>query len=90
MRPARAYLIRDREGRELRCPSLEDLHVLYRQGFLTDGDLVRTEGASEWVPAGRMPALHGAREAKRDPRRVLLLLAAAAALSLGAWLLLRR
>lgn len=86
----RRYLIRGPEGQELACPSLADLQALYVQGFLDDGDLVRAEGATEWVPAGRLPALAGAREVKRDPRKVLLLLAAAAALSLGLWLLLRR
>lgn len=88
--PRRRYLIRGPEGQELACPSLGDLQALYAQGFLEDGDLVKAEGASEWVPAGRLPALAGARETKRDPRKVLLLLAAMAALSLGLWLLLRR
>jgi hypothetical protein len=87
---ARRYLIRCPDGRELVCPGLGDLQALYSQGFLDDGDLVKVEGASDWVPAGRLPALAGAREAKRDPRKVLLLLVAAAALSLGLWLLLRR
>jgi hypothetical protein len=91
VKPApRRYLIRNREGQELACPSLLDLQALYTQGFLDDGDLVKAEGASQWVPAGKLTALAGARELKRDPRKVLLLLAAAAALSLGLWLLLRR
>jgi hypothetical protein len=88
--PPRRYLIRSPDGRELACPSLGDLQALYSQGFLSDDDLVKAEGASEWVSAGRHPALEGAREARRDPRKVLLILAAAAALSLGLWLLLRR
>jgi hypothetical protein len=89
-RARRRYLVKAADGRELVCPSLADLHALYVQGFLTDDDLVRAEGAGDWVPLGRMEALHGVREARRDPRRVLLLLAATAALSLGIWLLVRR
>jgi hypothetical protein len=91
MKPVpRRYLIRSPEGLELACPSLGDLRALYAQGFLADDDLVKAEGAAEWVPAGRLAALEGEREVKRDPRKMLLLLAAAAALSLGLWLLLRR
>ena len=41
-------------------------------------DLVRAETATRWVRAGSLPALHGVREGRRDPRRVALLLAAAA------------
>jgi hypothetical protein len=89
-RARRRYLVKGADGRELVCPSLADLHALYAQGFLTDDDLVRAEGADAWVPLGRMEALHGVRDTKHDPRRMLLLLAAAAALSLGIWLLARR
>jgi len=89
-RARRRYLVKGAEGRELVCPSLADLHALYAQGFLTDADLVRAEGDADWVPLGRMEALRGVREAKRDPGRVRLLLAAVAALSLGIWLLARR
>jgi len=89
-RGRRRYLVKGQGGRELVCPSLADLRALYVQGFLTDDDLVRAEGAADWVPLSRMEALHGVREARRDPRRVLLLLAAAAALALGIWLLARR
>lgn len=89
-RPPRRYLVRGAEGKELLCPSLADLHGLYQQGFLTDDDQVKAEGAGEWTPVGRFPALHGARTRRREPRQMALLLAAVAALSLGLWLLLRR
>jgi len=89
-RPPRRYLVRDAAGRELTCPSLADLHSLYDQGFLTDDDQVKPEGAREWVPLSRFPALAGAQERRAEPRRVALLLAAMAALSLGLWLLSRR
>lgn len=86
--PAR-YVIRNREGEELLCPSLADLHALYAQGFLSDDDLVRPEGAERWTPAGRMPALHGVRDRRADPRRMLVVLAAAAILALALALLVR-
>lgn len=89
-RPPRRYLVKGADGRELLCPSLADLNALYAQGFLTDDDQVRAEGASEWVPLGRFPALGGTRAQRHDGRRMWILLAAVAALSLGFWLLLRR
>jgi len=89
-RPPRRYLVRDAQGRELLCPSLADLHSLYEQGFLTDDDQVKPEGAGEWMPLSRFPALAGEQARRREPRRMGLLLAAAAAFSLGLWLLLRR
>ncbi|MBI5070696.1 MAG: hypothetical protein HZB56_20940 [Deltaproteobacteria bacterium] len=89
-RPPRRYLVRNAEGRELLCPSLADLHSLYDQGFLTDEDQVKPEGAGEWTPLGRFPALAGAQARRREPRKMALLLAAVAALSLGVWLLARR
>lgn len=75
------YFVRDAGGRELVVPSLRDLHHLYTHGFLGDEDLVRAETATRWVRAGAMPALHGVRERKADPRRMLLLLAAAVVLA---------
>jgi hypothetical protein len=83
------YFVRSPAGEELVCPSLADLHALYAQGFLADDDLVRAENARRWVPAGSLPALHGVRERRRDPRRMAALLAAAALLALALVLLLR-
>ena len=74
------YVIRNAAGQELTCPSLADLHALYVQGFLADDDLVRPESSSRWTPAGALPALRGVREQRADPRKVALLLGAAAAL----------
>ena len=82
------YLVRDATGRELVVPTLRDLNHLYAHGFLSDDDLVRPETATRWVRAGTMPALHGVREKRADPRRVLLLLAAAVVLAAGIALLL--
>jgi hypothetical protein len=84
------YYVRDAEGRELLVPSLGDLHALYAQGFLGDEDLVRQETSDRWVRAGAMPALHGVRMRRADPRKVWLLAAAAVALAAGVALLLRR
>jgi hypothetical protein len=84
------YLVRDHEGHELVVPSLPDLHALYAQGFLADDDLVRQETSDRWVRAGAMPALHGVRLRRADPRKVWLLAAAAAALAAGVALLLAR
>ncbi len=77
------YFVRDAGGRELVVPTLRDLHDLYVHGFLSDDDLVRSESATRWVRAGSMGALHGVREKRADPRRMLLLLAAAIALAAG-------
>jgi hypothetical protein len=83
------YVIRNHEGKELVCPSLADLHALYAQGFLSDDDLVRAEGSQRWVPAGRMPALRGVRERRADPRKMMVVLAAAMILGLALALLAR-
>ena len=88
-RPGPRYLIRAPGGEELLCPSLADLVALYRQGFLADDDLVRPERSHRWVRAGDLPALHGARERRRDPRRALALLATVAVLVLAAFFALR-
>ncbi len=82
-RPSPRYLIRAPDGEELVCPSLPDLVALYRQGFLADDDLVRQEQSARWVRAGDMPALHGSREERRDPRRALFLLVTLALLVLA-------
>ena len=75
------YFVRDAGGRELVVPTLRDLHDLYAHGFLSDDDLVRSESATRWIRAGAMPALHGVREKRADPRRMLLFLAAAVVLA---------
>jgi hypothetical protein len=83
------YLVRSAEGEELLVPSLAVLHDLYDHGFLGDDDLVRAETATRWVRAGSLPALQGVRERRRDPRTVLLLALAAAAVAGGLVLLSR-
>jgi hypothetical protein len=85
----RRYLIRNAAGEELIVPSLSALHDLYQHGFVSDDDLVRMEGAPRWVRAGALPALHGVRERRAEPRKVLLLAAAIAALVAGLALLWR-
>ena len=82
------YFVKDAAGRELVVRTLRELHDLYAHGFLGDEDLVRGETSTRWVRAGSMPALHGVRERRADPRRMLLLLAAAVAIGLGIALLL--
>ena len=84
------YFVRDAGGHELVVRSLRELHDLYNHGFLGDDDLVRAETASRWVHAGAMPALHGVREKRADPRRMLLFLAAAIVLAGAIALLLAR
>ncbi|HEY6003378.1 MAG TPA: hypothetical protein VIV57_10940 [Anaeromyxobacter sp.] len=81
------YFVRDAGGRELVVPTLRDLHDLYAHGFLSDEDLVRGETSTRWVRAGAMPALHGVREKRADPKRMLVLLGAAIALAAGIALL---
>ncbi len=88
-RPATRYVIKGGEGQELVCPSLADLHALYSQGFLSDDDLVRMEGSQRWVPAGSMAALRGVRERRTDPRKAVLVLAAAVVLTLALALIVR-
>jgi len=83
------YRVRNAAGDELTVPSLSVLHDLYEHGFLADDDLVRSETSTRWVRAGSLPALHGIRERRADPRTVLLLVAAAAALAAGVVLLSR-
>jgi hypothetical protein len=77
------YVVKDAEGRELTCPSLADLHALYRQGFVAEDDLIRPESSQRWVKAGAMPALRGVREQRTDRRKMALVLAAAVALAAG-------
>ncbi len=77
------YRVRNADGQELVVPSLTVLHDLYDHGFLGDDDLVRAESSTRWVRAGALPALHGVRERRRDPRKLLLLALAAAALVAG-------
>ena len=89
MRHRMRYLVRNARGEELVVPSLTVLHDLYVHGFLADDDLVRAETSSRWIRAGALPALHGIRERRADPRKVALLVAAAAALAAGVALLSR-
>ncbi len=83
------YLVRDAAGHELVCPSLADLHALYSQGFLHEEDLVQQEGSGRWVAARDLPALRGVRERRADPRKMAMLLVAAAVLALAFALLAR-
>jgi len=81
-------VVRNREGRELTVPSLQVLHGLYRQGFLSDEDEVRQESSTRWVRLGEMAALAGERHRRRDPRWVVTVLFAAVALVAAVALLL--
>ncbi|HVP68824.1 MAG TPA: hypothetical protein VMT17_16350 [Anaeromyxobacteraceae bacterium] len=83
------YRVRSEKGEELECPSLGDLHALYRQGFLADDDLVRQESAVRWERVGDFPALQGERGRRREGRGALLLLGVAALVVLALWLALR-
>lgn len=89
MRKRMRYLVRNARGEELLVPSLTVLHDLYVHGFLADDDLVRAETSPRWIRAGALPALHGIRERRADPRKVALLVVAAAALAAGVALLAR-
>jgi hypothetical protein len=83
------YRVRNALGEELVVPSLSVLHDLYEHGFLADDDLVRSETSSRWIRAGALPALHGVRERRTDPKKIALLVLAAAALAAGVAVLLR-
>ena len=76
------YYVKNAEGKELICPSLADLHALYSQRFLDDDDLVRPESSMRWVPIGSFKALRGVRTSRREPLRMGIWMAAAAALVL--------
>ncbi len=82
------YRVRNAAGEELVVPTLRDLHRLYTDGFLGDDDLVRSERATVWVRVGAMPALRGVREARADPKKMAILLAAAIAVATGIGVLL--
>ena len=82
------YHVKNAQGEELVVPTLRDLHRLYTDGFLGDEDLVRSERAAVWVRAGAMPALHGVRELRSDPKKMALLLVAAIAVATGIGILL--
>ena len=88
-RASMRYVIRNRDGQELVCPSLADLHALYVQGFLGAEDLVRAESSQRWVPAGSMPARRGVRVKRADPRKMMMVLAAALVLVLAIAILAR-
>jgi len=83
------YRVRNAQGDELLVPSLTVLHDLYVHGFLGDDDLVRSETSARWIRAGSLPALHGVRERRADPRKMALIVIAAAALAAGIALLSR-
>jgi len=83
------YRVRNEKGEELECPSLGDLHVLYRQGFLGEDDLVRQERSERWERVGDFAALQGERGRRRELRVALLILAAAAAAVGALWLAAR-
>jgi hypothetical protein len=80
------YHVRNEKGEELVCPTLGDLHSLYRQGFLGDDDQVRPERSRRWERLGDFAAFQGERASRREPRQVLLLLAALALAALAMWL----
>jgi hypothetical protein len=71
------YHVRNPKGEELVVPSLADLVGLYNQGFVDEEDEVRAESSARWVRAGRMPALAGIRQRRREPGRFRFLLLAA-------------
>jgi len=50
---------------------------------------VRSETSARWIRAGSLPALHGVRERRADPRKMALIVLAAAALAAGIGLLSR-
>lgn len=82
------YVVRNTLGEELVVPSLSDLHALYTHGFIQDGDLVRQERSTQWIPVARFPALHGVREARAEsPAKVAVLVAALMAVALAVGLL---
>jgi len=82
------YLVRNDRGEELVCPSLADLHALYRQGFLADDDRVRQESGDRWERLGDFAPFRGERERRTAPRRGLLLAAVATAAAVLLWRIL--
>lgn len=84
------YYVKNPRGDELVCPTLADLAALYAHGFLEDDDLVRAERSHRWQRAGDLPALHGLKERRREPWKVMALLVAATVLVLAVALLVGR
>jgi hypothetical protein len=82
------YFVRDSAGQELSVPSLDDLHRLYQQGFLTDDDLVRKESGERWERLGRMEAMGGARRRRAGPRWVYAVLLGGVLLAMAVGLML--
>ena len=80
------YFVRNERGEELVCPSLADLHALYRQGFFSDADEVRSERSGRWQRVGDFEALSGERGRLGERGKALLLLAVAALAALAFWL----
>ncbi|HSN13953.1 MAG TPA: hypothetical protein VLT61_04925 [Anaeromyxobacteraceae bacterium] len=87
--PPMRYLVRTPDGEELVVSTLGQLHDLYQHGFISDSDFVRSERSDRWIRAGAMPALHGVRARRVDPRKMALIVAAGVAVTLGIALLLR-
>ena len=82
------YLIRVPGGKDLACPSL-GIWSPSTGAFSATTTWSRQERAPCWIRAGDLPALHGARERRREPRRALVLLAIIAVLGLGLILALK-
>lgn len=85
------YVVRNARQEELVVPSLSDLHALYSQGFILDGDLVRQERAQQWTPVAQFPPLRGVRERRAEsPAKVAMLVAALMAVAVAVGLFLAR
>ncbi len=85
------YVVKNDRGEELVVPTLEDLHQLYAHGFLSDGDLVRQERSEKWTEVAHFHALHGVREARREPpAKVWTLILAMLVLALAIGILVAR
>jgi len=83
------YYVRNEKDEELVCPSLADLDTLYRQGFLTDDDEVRSERSERWERIGDFAPLGGERTRRSEKPKVLFLLGLAALAAAAIWLLAR-
>jgi hypothetical protein len=50
------YDVKTEDG-QLSYGSLAEVQSLYRQGFISSGDMVKPESSTRWVKAGDMPVL---------------------------------